>query len=176
MPLSPVADWSNFYVIVGSAAGGLTGLTFVVIVLSAGVNRVNATGVHAYLTPTIVHFGTVLAMAAYLSVPRQTAISLCIGFAAAGAAGLLYCAVVARRFRRFSTQYVPANEDWLWNVIVPAVVYGTLLAMAGISWHRLDRGLYGVGAASVALLFIGIRNSWDVAVWNSVKKRSDADG
>ena len=28
-----LTDWSNFYVVTGSAAAGLTGLTFVVIVL-----------------------------------------------------------------------------------------------------------------------------------------------
>jgi hypothetical protein len=172
MTHSPLADWSNFYVIVGSAAGGLTGLTFVVIALSAGANRVNTTGVHAFLTPTIVHFGTVLALAAYLSVPRQTVISLSIGLAAAGIVGLIYSVVIARRLGRFSAQYVPAREDWLWNVIVPAAAYGTILATAFCSWHRLEHALYGVAAASVSLLFIGIRNSWDVAVWNSVKKQS----
>jgi hypothetical protein len=175
MTLSPLADWNNFYIIVGSAAGGLTGLTFVVIALSAGVNRANTTGVHAFLTPTVVHFGAVLAVAAYLNVPRQSVLSLSIGFGLAGAAGLIYCAVIARRFGRFSAQYVPAREDWLWNLIVPAVVYATLLAMAALSWHQLELSLYGVAAASVALLFVGIRNSWDVAVWNSVKKTPESN-
>jgi len=32
MPKSPLAEWDNFYVIVGSAAAGLTGLTFVVMI------------------------------------------------------------------------------------------------------------------------------------------------
>lgn len=34
-----VADWENFYVITGSSAAGLTGLTFVVIALAAHVYR-----------------------------------------------------------------------------------------------------------------------------------------
>jgi len=30
MGISPLADWSNFYVISGSSAGALIGLTFVI--------------------------------------------------------------------------------------------------------------------------------------------------
>jgi len=34
--LSPLATWQNFYVIIGTAAARLPGLTFVVITLIAG--------------------------------------------------------------------------------------------------------------------------------------------
>jgi hypothetical protein len=171
MALSTLADWSNFYVIVGSAAGGLTGLTFVVIALVSDSRRVNTTGLRAFVTPTIVHFGTVLALAAYLTVPRQSVINLSVGVAAAGVAGLSYIGVVAVSMHRVSSQYAAVYEDWLWNVIVPAVVYGVLLAMAFLAWSHLEHSLYGVGAVLVLLLFIGIRNAWDVAVWHSVTRR-----
>src|SRR4051794_15807579 len=36
--LSPLAAWESFYVIIGSAAAALTGLQFVVMTLSAGMN------------------------------------------------------------------------------------------------------------------------------------------
>jgi hypothetical protein len=36
MDSSPLAGWDNFYVIAGSSAAGLTGLTFIVISLAAG--------------------------------------------------------------------------------------------------------------------------------------------
>jgi hypothetical protein len=173
MALPPLADWSNFYVIVGSAAGGLTGLTFVVIALAAESRRVNTHGLRAFVTPTIVHFGTVLAMAAYLTVPRQNVLSLSVGFGAAGVGGLSYVGVVAASMRRLTTQYVPVHEDWLWNVVVPAVGYGVLLAMAFVSRSQLEHSLYAVGAVLLLLLFIGIRNAWDVAVWNTVQKQPD---
>ncbi len=32
------------------------------------------------------------------------------------------------------------------------------------------RSLYGVAAALVLLLFVGIHNAWDIAVWNSLRK------
>ena len=39
MAPSLLADWANFYVITGSAAAGLTGLTFVVIALASDAQR-----------------------------------------------------------------------------------------------------------------------------------------
>jgi hypothetical protein len=53
---SLLAEWDNFYVIAGSSAGGLTGLTFVVIALASDAKRINMRGLRVYVTPTIVHF------------------------------------------------------------------------------------------------------------------------
>lgn len=174
MPPSPLAEWDNFYVIVGSAAAGLTGLTFVVISLAADARRVSMAGLRTFVTPTIVHFGAILALSAYLTVPHQTVVSLCAGIAAAGIAGLLYIGAVTVTMRGVTAQYVPVQEDWLWNAIIPAVAYIGLIVMAVVSWHELERGLYGVAAVCVVLLFTGIHNAWDVAVWNSVKKVNEA--
>jgi hypothetical protein len=57
--MSELAKWDSFYVIVGSAAGVLIGLQFVVVTLVAQrpALRVAEAG-SAFATPTIVHFGT----------------------------------------------------------------------------------------------------------------------
>jgi hypothetical protein len=68
----PLESWNNFYVIVGSSAGGLTGLTFVVIVLIADATAVRLPGLRAYISPIVVHFCSVLGIAALLSIPGQT--------------------------------------------------------------------------------------------------------
>jgi steroid 5-alpha reductase family enzyme len=52
--------WETFYVIVGSAAGALTGLMFVVIALVANVRTSSEPQIDAFGTPTVVHFGAVL--------------------------------------------------------------------------------------------------------------------
>ncbi len=54
--------WENFYVIVGSSAGALIGLQFVVITLIAAkpIARVDALAGDAFATPSVVHFGVVL--------------------------------------------------------------------------------------------------------------------
>ena len=165
-----LAEWANFYVITGSGAAGLTGLTFVVIALSAEAKRVNLRGLRTFVTPTIVHFGAVLALAAFLSMPHLGVLSLSLGFGAAGIAGLIYVAAIAVDIRRIAGEYIPVHEDWIWNVVLPGIVYGALLATAFLIWRRPEASLYGVAAVSVLLMLIGIHNAWDVAVWNSLRK------
>ena len=169
-----LADWNNFYVITGSAAAGLTGLTFVVIALAAEARRASLKGLRIFVTPTIVHFCAVLTLAAYLSMPHQSVCSLSLGFGAAGIAGLVYVIRVGMGITRIGSDYVPVHEDWIWNAVLPGIAYGALLATAFLIWRRPEGSLYGVAAVSVLLMFIGIHNAWDVAVWNSVRKQRDS--
>ncbi|HXB57745.1 MAG TPA: hypothetical protein VN461_23490 [Vicinamibacteria bacterium] len=171
--LSALTDWANFYVITGSAAAGLMGLTFVVIALAANGRGMTSSGMRAFVTPTIVHFGTVLALAAFLSVPRQNLTSLSLAFGAAGVAGLIYGVLVGVSMRRLGSRYVPVGEDWLWHVSLPTLVYGALLVMAFLIRRRVEQSLYGVATISMLLLFIGIHNAWDVAVSISVSRKPD---
>jgi hypothetical protein len=166
-----LAGWDNFYVIVGGAAGGLTGLTFIVITLAADARRVAHAGVKAFMTPTIVHFGAVLALAAYLTMPRHTVLSLSVGLGAVGLAGLVYIAVIALSIHRMKIDYAPVLEDWTWNVILPALCFGVLLSMAFLFSTRPKQSPYGVAAAIMLLMIVGIHNAWDIAVWNSIKKQ-----
>jgi hypothetical protein len=171
MALAALANWDNFYVITGSAAAGLIGLTFVVIALSADAHRVSPIGLRIFVTPTIVHFAAVLAFAAFLSMPHLSVLSVSLALGTAGFAGLIYAGVLAASIRRMVTEYVPAREDWLWNVILPIAAYGLLSAGAFLVWRSPEQSLYGFAVASMLLLFIGIHNAWDVAVWNSIRKQ-----
>jgi hypothetical protein len=170
MDASPLAGWDNFYVIVGSAAAGLTGLTFVVIALIRDARNVRPTGLRAFVTPTIVHFGGVLALAAFLSMPHQHVATLSAGFVAGGLAGLGYGVSTALNLRRQGPEYVPVREDWMWNVILPTLVYGALFCMGILIWYRPAHTLFGVAAVAISLLFIGIRNAWDIAVWMTMHR------
>jgi hypothetical protein len=59
--MSELAKWSNFYVIVGSAAGALIGLQFVVLTLIANrPHHASEEAGAAFGSPTVVHFGVVL--------------------------------------------------------------------------------------------------------------------
>jgi hypothetical protein len=172
MDASLLAGWDNFYVITGSAAGGLMGLTFVVIALIVDGQGVRPSGLRAFITPTIVHFGAVLALSAYLSMPHQHVITLSLGFGVAGAAGVIYGAVIAANMHGHPG-YTPVREDWVFNVIVPTVLYGCLLALAVVVWHRPTQTLYAVATLLLILLFIGIHNAWDIAVWVTLHRRGD---
>ena len=68
--MTELAAWDSFYVITGSAAGALIGLQFVVLTLIAQRPNVAAPEAgNAFSTPTIVHFGTALLLAALLRAP-----------------------------------------------------------------------------------------------------------
>jgi hypothetical protein len=174
---SLLTGWDNFFVIAGSSAAALTGLTFIVITLSAQSGRVNPNGLKVFITPTIVHFTVVLAFSALLSMPHHTALTLCVSLAAAGFLGLVYIGTIAASIRRMTSTYVPVHEDWIWNVILPAIAYGTWLAAAVLIWTSARASLYAAAAVLVLLMLIGIHNSWDIAVWNSTRQGTDgADG
>ena len=71
--ISPLARWESFYVIVGSSAGALTGLQFVVIALIAEAEAAaSMQEIRAFGTPTVVHFCAVLFISAVLSAPWHT--------------------------------------------------------------------------------------------------------
>src|ERR1700693_3277638 len=115
----PIEAWSNFYVIVGSSAGGLTGLTFVVIALVADAHAVRLTGLRAYITPTIIHFSSALGLSALLNIPGQTSFGIGICLGAFGLWGVLYTAGTALHVNRLRPEYKPVAGGWLWNGLVP---------------------------------------------------------
>ena len=70
--MTVLEGWENFYVIVGSAAGALIGLQFVVLTLISERPPLRAAEASAaFATPTIVHFGAALLLSAVLSAPWQ---------------------------------------------------------------------------------------------------------
>ena len=159
------AEWESFYVIVGSAAGALIGLQFVVLTLIAerpqlGTPEAGA----AFATPTIVHFGTALLLAALVRVPWQTIAPAAVLWGVVGLCGTVYSVVVARRMR-VQTAYKPVFEDWLFHVALPLAAYATLALSAFSTSSHAAEALFGVGGAALLLLFIGIHNAWDAVAY-----------
>jgi hypothetical protein len=164
--VSEFAKWDSFYVIVGSAAGALIGLQFVVMTLIAQRPSIRgADAGAAFGTPTIVHFGTTLLLSALLRAPWQTIVTPAALWGLVGFGGVAYAAIVVRRMRR-QTVYEPEFEDWLFHVALPVGAYA-LLALTAFAAPFLTReALFGVGAAVLLLLFIGIHNAWDATAYH----------
>lgn len=130
-------------------------------------------GLRTFITPVMLHFGTVLLIAALLSIPGQTRISVASCTIAVGMLGTIYSGNIAYRvlhLHRTRTDYVPVLADWLWNVALPLSSY-VALVLIGV-WLLRDplTAIYGIGAATLTLLFIGIHNAWDIAVWISAER------
>src|SRR5213079_3444831 len=99
--MSELADWNSFYVIVGSSAGALIGLQFVVIALIAETPdaRADAQAGAAFATPSVVHFGVVLLLSAVVSAPWHAIGAVAIFWGLVGLGGIVYAVIVARRMR-----------------------------------------------------------------------------
>jgi len=163
--MTPLAEWANYYVIVGSSAAALTGLQFVVMALIADSGR-QGTGheIAAFGTPTIVHFGAALLVSAIVSAPWHALGAPAWVFGVVSIAGLLYAGVTIQRARR-QRGYRPVFEDWLWHAALPLATYATLLVGA-VTLRPQPRGaLFAVAAAVMLLLTIGIHNAWDTVTF-----------
>ncbi|HEX4269757.1 MAG TPA: hypothetical protein VHZ32_00150 [Rhizomicrobium sp.] len=174
--MSELHEWDNFYVILGSAAGALIGLQFVVMTLIA--ERPTATSgdaARAFATPTIVHFSCCLLIAALICVPwPDMTTGACVG-GAVGVCGLLYMTVILMRMLRQSA-YRPDWEDWTFHIVLPFLAY-SLLALSSLeAVSHARQALFGVGVTTLLLLFIGIHNAWDAVAYQVfVIRRRDAD-
>ena len=173
-----LTDWQSFYVLVGSSAAALTGLTFVVITISAergdiaGSASARLTGLRVFITPTAVHFGAALWLSALMCIPGQTAVALEALLAATGLAGLAYCASLLRGMLASSFGYKPFVSDWIWSAVLPVAAYLALAVMGLRLPHQPAASLYTVGGVVLLLLFVGIHNAWDVVVWITTERHA----
>ena len=164
--MTALAGWQNFYVIVGSAAGALIGLQFVVVsLIAAGPNRVDPTAGHAFATPNIVHFAAVLGLSGILCAPWDGMRGVEVLWGLMGIGGVVYGIVVLRRMR-VQTAYQPVFEDWSFYIVLPFMAYLTLAVSAFAAGKYMREALFAVGAAALLLLFIGIHNTWDAVTYH----------
>ena len=172
--MTALTGWQNFYVIVGSSAGALIGLQFVVIALIADmpIVRGQAQAGAAFATPTIVHFGAVLLLSGILSAPWQGVVTAAVLWGSLGLSGIVYEIIVVRRMR-VQTAYRPEFEDWLFHVLLPFAAYATLAVSAYSTGSHLRDALFGIGAVALLLLFIGIHNAWDAVTYHVFVKTRD---
>ena len=164
--MSALADWDSFYVIVGSAAGALIGLQFVVMTLIAvdppkGVAEAGA----AFSTPTVVHFSAVLMLAALIRIPWASVEPVSVWLGLIGLFGTVYMLSIARRMG-VQKVYKPVLEDWAFHAFLPLAAYLALAAAAFAARSDTSGALMAVGGASLLLLFVGIHNAWDSVAYH----------
>jgi hypothetical protein len=174
--MSEFAEWESFYIIVGAAAGALIGLQFVVMTLIAERPPLRAAEAGAaFATPTIVHFGVALLLSAVLRAPWQAITPAAALWGLIGLSGVAYAVIVARRMR-VQTAHQPDFEDWLFHALLPLAAYAMLALSAFAAPSHTREALFGVGAAVLLLLFIGIHNAWDAVTYHVlVSKRNTKD-
>jgi hypothetical protein len=171
--MAEFAAWNSFYVIVGSAAGALIGLQFVVMTLIADRPRLHTPEAGAaFATPSVVHFGVVLLLSAVASAPWPALSAVTVLWGFVGLSGIVYAVVVTRRLR-MQTVYRPVFEDWLFHVVLPCAAYAMLAGSAYVVHSHARPALFLVGAAALLLLFVGIHNAWDAVTYHVFNKTGE---
>lgn len=159
-------SWDNFFLMVGPAAGSLIGLLFVVVTLTAGRDReATLRGAALYLTPTVFHFGVVLAVSAVAMAPGlSTKITArLIGLIAAY--GVAYTTWVGLKLWKADMTVKPHWSDFWSYGLIPPLVYLALLTAAGVTFVEPSAAPYAIAFMLVLLLFMGVRNAWDLVTW-----------
>jgi hypothetical protein len=167
---SPLTAWANFYVIIGSAAAALTGLTFVVSTLVAQRPPVDGDpgeGTKTFTSPTIVHFCAALLIAGIMSAPwhRFEIAEGLIGVA--GVCGVAYVSHVLYRLSRMAHYDVDLDE-WIWYGYLPLLAYAAIVASAAGAAFIASQALFALGGATLLLIFVGIHNAWDVVTYLAI--------
>jgi hypothetical protein len=157
--------WGEYYVIVGTSAGALTGLQFVVMTLISESGRVRGTNatLSAFATPNVIHFCAALLLSALMTVPWPSSAGMGMALNLVGAAGTAYSLLVLGKARR-QKDYKPVLEDWVWHAILPLMSYLALI-VSGILLAVSPLAPFLVAASTLLLVFIGVHNAWDTVMY-----------
>jgi hypothetical protein len=172
MPEAPplLGAWSSFYVMTGSSAAALTGLMFVVISLVTGWEGPRESdGIGTFSTPIVMHFFAAFLISAILCAPWHSLNLPAVSVTLVGLYGVVYVVRIMYRTRHLRT-YTADLEDWTWYVIMPLLAYGVIAAGAIAFTMVSVKSLFAVGGGVVLLIFIGIRNAWDIVTFLAMQK------
>ncbi len=162
--------WQNFYELLGTASATLVGLLFVAASVGSSVySRDKDNALRVFLSPTVVHFSSVLAgcLITMAPVPNWASAGALVG--GEGILGFAYALIVWRKFVQGDFMAKIDWEDRLWYTVVPALIY---LAVAGAGVVLFTRQAWGVTALAVTLcmlLLAGMRNAWDMTLWTVMR-------
>jgi hypothetical protein len=162
----PLADWRDFYVMIGTAAGVIVGATFVVASLATGMKG-RELGMRGFITPTAVHLGSVLIVSAILAVPTLTDLVLTLLLGLGRLAGAVYGVVVAARIWKMNLDL----SDRIFYAILPILAYAGIAASAAMESWAVGNTLEILAVSLVVLLITGMRNAWDMASFMIMRQR-----
>ena len=74
--------------------------------------------------------------------------------------------VIVARCMRLQTAYSPEFEGRLFHVVLPLGAYAALALSAFTALSQTREALFGVAAAALLLLVVGIHNAWDAVTYH----------
>ncbi|HEY1728417.1 MAG TPA: hypothetical protein VGG22_08605 [Candidatus Baltobacteraceae bacterium] len=161
----------------GSSAAALTGLMFVVITLVTDSIRSRPRpedGLSTFSTPTVYHFCAALLISGIALAPWHSLWVPGIAIALLGLVGTVYIARIALRTWGL-TSYRAEIDDWIFYSILPCVAYVVTLVSGLLLAHFTRIVLFALAGATFLLVFIGIRNAWDVVTYLAIRPDPEPD-
>src|SRR5690242_13648757 len=123
----------------------------------------------AFGTPTVVHFCAALLVSTILTAPWTALGGAALALGTAGAVGAVYTLVVAGRAHR-QRGYAPVLADWIWHAALPLVAYVLVAIQAARLARDPTAALFGIGGATLLLVFVGIHNAWDTVTYVALER------
>ena len=167
-------NWHDFFILVGTATGTLVGLTFVAASIGAGLfTEAFKEVMGAFITPTIIHFSSVLFVCFVVMAPSLSSVSLAAFTGAIALVGIGYsCGTLFRISSRYSSS--TSFMDRLWYALVPAGGY-FILAIATLEPLTRSSSMRPswIAIAVSILLLAGIRNAWAITAWIATRPHKD---
>jgi hypothetical protein len=161
-----LAEWHDFFVLLGTAAGTLVGLLFVAASVSSGVFSFDRRApLRVFLTATVVHFASVLAASLIVLLPVASWPAMGAMVLICGLVGLGYSGLALRDSVRDG---LISNIDWedrTWYGVLPLAAYVAECAAGIVLICGAGAGCAVLAASTGLLLVAGIHNAWDITVW-----------
>ena len=76
---------------------------------------------------------------------------------------------------RHRLSYQPVLSDWVWYTVLPLLSYAALVVAAIVLPNQPVPALFVIAAVTMLLLFIGIRNAWDVVTYTAFERSEPQD-
>ena len=163
--------WDNYFILMGTASGSLIGLLFVVVTLTAGLERsrvLKAGGI--YLTPTLVHFAVTMVSSAVAVAPNMNPKVAAVILIVAALAGFANAVRTCLGIYEFHNGGDPPHwsDAWCYGVAPGAIYLGLIGAAAGV-WMGWTLAVGAGAALLMILMLVAIRNAWDLITWMAAR-------
>lgn len=161
-------DWSDFYLLAGSAAAVLIGLVFVVVTLMSDRPRSSVLyGSKIYMGPVVLHMTFVLVLSAAALAPGLEArhYAVIAGVIAVwGSVRGIYSIMSLLWLRTDGSNEVHWTDTWYYGFI-PSVLYLAMAVVAVVFWIGIGWAPYALAAVIAGLILLSIRDEYDLVTW-----------
>jgi hypothetical protein len=159
-----IAQWHEFYALLGTAAATLIALLFVAVSIATSVltpDPESRRNTSTYLSPVVFHYANLLFLSLIALIPTESRESFALAIGVPGAGSAIYSIVIALRVHRSSMSDL---ADRLCYGAIPALCYAMGPVAALLLLEEKPAGLNVLAGAALLLLVINIRNAWDLMI------------